>query len=56
MGSRVEDVAEREGKDGDGEVGWMRVYRAWEEARDGVYHLFMAWIRYVYAFSHLIIC
>lgn len=38
MGSRVAEA--------DGE-GWRRVYRAWEEARDAVYHLFKAWIRYV---------
>jgi hypothetical protein len=49
VGSSMSDAGSRGrmAKDGSGEEGWTKVYRAWEEARDAMYHLFKAWIRYV---------
>lgn len=54
MGSRLRDIGDRGRVVQDGRAeGWMRVYRAWEEARDAMYHLFKAWIRYVQVFTSL---
>lgn len=52
MGSRMSDFGSqgRVMQDGSGKEGWTRVYRAWEEARDAMYHLFKSWIRYVCTF------